>query len=412
MHRLASRIRTRRADRSRGQSLVEFALFLPIIMLLTLAALDFGRIYLGYINIQNMARIAANFAADNPDGWEGTGNAATKASYQNQILGDASATNCDLPTVAGTKTAPAPTFTDANADGDYEIGDTANVTLTCTFNVITPVISNIVGGGVQVTASSVFPVKTAMTSSGAGYGGPIPPPVAAFTGNGVEAPSSLAGVKPFTVVFRDTSGGNPTSWLWQFADGKPNETLRDVTHTFDNAGTYIVTFTATNNSGSSVETQAIKVTDPEDVNFTANPDPPSITIGGTVTFTDTSTGGGTNPTWTFGAGEGGGAGSTVTHTYSKIGSYEVTLTVTYAGGPKTLSRVGYVTVGAGTCTVPKLAGVRRNDAQALWTSSKFTGIVVDGSSAPSGNYVINYQSLTYNSPQPCNSDVIVNRLNP
>src|SRR5215208_598578 len=143
MHRLASRIRTRRADRSRGQSLVEFALFLPIIMLLTLAALDFGRIYLGYINIQNMARIAANFAADNPDGWEGTGHAATKASSQNQSLGDASATNCDLPTVAGTKTAPAPTFTDANADGDYEIGDTARVSLTCTFNVITPVISNI-----------------------------------------------------------------------------------------------------------------------------------------------------------------------------------------------------------------------------------------------------------------------------
>src|SRR5215217_1627604 len=127
MHRLASRIRTRRAGRSRGQSLVEFALFLPIIMLLTLAALDFGRIYLGYINIQNMARIAANYAADNPDAWTGSGNATKKAAYQNQILGDASATNCDLPIVGGTKIAPAPTFTDANSDGKYEIGDTAKV---------------------------------------------------------------------------------------------------------------------------------------------------------------------------------------------------------------------------------------------------------------------------------------------
>ena len=52
-----------RAPRTRGQSLVEFALVIPILLFLTLIALDFGRVYLGYINLQNMARIAANFAA-------------------------------------------------------------------------------------------------------------------------------------------------------------------------------------------------------------------------------------------------------------------------------------------------------------------------------------------------------------
>lgn len=409
-------MRTHLQDRSRGQSLVEFGLVLPIILLLTLAALDFGRIYLGYINIQNMARIAANFAADNPDAWTGTVDpvkAAKQASYQNQILGDASATNCDLPVVSGKKTAPPPTFSDADADGTYEIGDTAHVSLTCTFHVITPVIANIVGGSIQVSASSVFPVKTAMTSSGAGYGGPIPPPVAAFTGNAVVAPSSLSGVAPFTVVFRDTSGGNPTSWYWEFPDDGTTSTLQDpLGHTFANPGTYIVTMTATNSAGSSSETQSITVTAAEDVNFTANPDPPSISVGDTVTFTDTSSAGGTNPTWTFGAGEGGDTGSTVTHTYNTIGSFEVTLTVTYPTGDKVLSRVGFVTVGAGTCTVPKFDGVRRNDAQALWNDSKFTGVVVDGSGAPSGNYQINYQSLVYNSPQPCNSNITVNRVNP
>lgn len=402
-------------NRSRGQSLVEFGLVLPIILLLTLAALDFGRIYLGYINIQNMARIAANYAADNPDAWDAktdSTDAQKLASYQNQILGDASATNCDLPLVSGTKTAPPPTFSDANADGTYEIGDTANVSLTCTFHVITPVIANIVGGSVQVSASSVFPVKTAMTSNGAGYGGPIPPPVAAFTGNAIEAPTSLTGVRPFTVVFRDTSGGNPTSWKWEFADGTADSTLRDVTHTFDNAGTYLVKMTATNNAGSSFEIQAITVTDPEDVNFTANPDPPTIVVGESVTFTDTSSSGGTNPTWTFGAGEGSGTGSTVTHTYNTIGSYEVTLTVTYPSGNKVLSRVGFVTVGAGVCTVPKFDTVRRWAAQALWNDNKFTGVVMDGPNAPSGNYLINAQSLVYNSLQPCNSNITVNRVNP
>ena len=39
-------------------------------------------------------------------------------------------------------------------------------------------------------------------------------PNAAFTGNGTLAPSTLSGIAPFTVTFRDTSGGSPTSWLW------------------------------------------------------------------------------------------------------------------------------------------------------------------------------------------------------
>ena len=42
--------------RTRGQSLVEFALVMPILLFLTLIALDFGRVYLGYINLQNMSR--------------------------------------------------------------------------------------------------------------------------------------------------------------------------------------------------------------------------------------------------------------------------------------------------------------------------------------------------------------------
>src|SRR4051794_25746815 len=49
--------------RNQGQSLVEFALVLPVILLVLLVAIDFGRVYLGYINVQNMARIGANYAA-------------------------------------------------------------------------------------------------------------------------------------------------------------------------------------------------------------------------------------------------------------------------------------------------------------------------------------------------------------
>ena len=51
---------------------------IPILLFLTLIALDFGRVYLGYINLQNMARIAANFAANNPTAWDATPDAEAR----------------------------------------------------------------------------------------------------------------------------------------------------------------------------------------------------------------------------------------------------------------------------------------------------------------------------------------------
>ena len=108
----------RRAPRTRGQSLVEFALVIPILLFLTLIALDFGRVYLGYINLQNMARIAANFAANNPTAWGATPDAEVQLRYKNQILQDAAAINCQLPKDGAGKTVvPAPTFTDRDGNG-------------------------------------------------------------------------------------------------------------------------------------------------------------------------------------------------------------------------------------------------------------------------------------------------------
>ena len=185
-----------RHRRLRGQSLVEFAIVLPILLLLTLVALDFGRVYLGWINLQSMSRIAANLAANNPTAWQGGGDAAVKAKYQNQIRSDAAATNCQLPVVAGVRTAPAPVFVDSNGNGATDdLGDSASVSLSCTFDLITPGIKNLVGNNLTVSASTVFPVSAGMTS--AMGGGPVgSAPNAAFTGNGTLAPSTLSGTVP------------------------------------------------------------------------------------------------------------------------------------------------------------------------------------------------------------------------
>src|SRR2546423_398176 len=119
--------------RSPGQSLPEFALILPVLLLLTLIAVDFGRVYLGYINLQNMARIAANYAANNPNAWL-LNDTPTITKYRNQVLSDAAATNCTL----SPSTPASPTFTDADGNGDaHGIGDRASVAFTCTFHVIT-----------------------------------------------------------------------------------------------------------------------------------------------------------------------------------------------------------------------------------------------------------------------------------
>ena len=50
-------------ERSRGQTLVEFALILPVFLLLTLGVVDGARIFTAYIAITNAAREGALYAA-------------------------------------------------------------------------------------------------------------------------------------------------------------------------------------------------------------------------------------------------------------------------------------------------------------------------------------------------------------
>jgi PKD repeat protein len=412
-----------RRERSRGQSLVEFALVIPILLFLTLIALDFGRVYLGYINLQNMSRIAANFAGNNPTAWDGVvvaNDATLKTKYYNQIIADAAAINCTLVDVNGDGTLDAddftPTFTDRNGNGSItDVGDTGEVQIGCRFAVITPGISNVVGSSVNVAAKSTFPVKTGMISTGAGAGGGVAPN-AAFSGNGVitsvSAPNTISGVAPFDVEFRDTSGGNPTSWLWTFEDDGSTTTLQDpLIHTFTSPGTWTVTMTATNMLGSSTASMEVTVTVASTVNFEA--DDASVEPGTTVAFKDLSAAGGTAWDWDFGAGEGTSNDQNPTHTYNTAGTYTVTLTVTYPSptGDVTETKIGYISVQVGLCEVPKLDGVRFNDAEAIWQGPPydFTGVVIRGPGSPPGNFTITAQDLVWKDMVPCDSDVTVNR---
>ncbi len=47
----------------RGQSLAEFALILPVLVLLMLGTIDFGRVFFAYVSVTNAARNGADYAS-------------------------------------------------------------------------------------------------------------------------------------------------------------------------------------------------------------------------------------------------------------------------------------------------------------------------------------------------------------
>jgi len=91
-----------------------------------------------------------------------------------------------------------------------------------------------------------------------------------------------------TVTFTDLSGGNPTSWSWNFGDAGTS-TQQNPSHVYASAGTYTVTLTATNGAGSDVQTGTIVVT--SGVSYSQNIDlcpGESVTVG-TSTYTSAGT---------------------------------------------------------------------------------------------------------------------------
>ena len=142
--------RPRAADRRAGQSLPEFALTLPVVLLMVLFGVDFGRVFLGWVTLTNAVREGASYAAVNPTAWGATPNLVAQAEYRQLILAETAGINCTLPSPV-----PGPTFPSGTS-----IGSPAVVAITCRFSVITPIVSLLVGNEVSVTASSAFPIRT------------------------------------------------------------------------------------------------------------------------------------------------------------------------------------------------------------------------------------------------------------
>jgi hypothetical protein len=115
-----------------------------------LFGLDFGRVFLGWVALNQAAREAANYAAMNPTAWTLPYNLAVQAEYARLVTTEASNINCTLQTPVSD-----PSFPDGTG-----IGAPALVELDCRFDLITPMIGALTGNPIPVSASSAFPVRS------------------------------------------------------------------------------------------------------------------------------------------------------------------------------------------------------------------------------------------------------------
>lgn len=136
------------APRARGQGLVEFALVLPVVLLILIAAVDVARLFFAYVTITNAAKEGALFGAISP--------------------ACAHATDCQNPNNADWHTSsdlndlsPSPSITvtcnGASMPAACSSGSTYEIAVTYPFSFFTPLAGSIFGSpmNLRATASSL-----------------------------------------------------------------------------------------------------------------------------------------------------------------------------------------------------------------------------------------------------------------
>lgn len=149
---------------ARGQALIEFALVLPLFALLVFALLDLGRVIYAQHTLAQAAREAARTAVVSPEDAQPKFNAIRAAALATapgvelagtQIVGAAG--SC-----SAVSTSPAFTVDDATSpatcfypDG-LESGARVVVNIAAQVELVTPIVSNVLGGSHPVSAQSIM----------------------------------------------------------------------------------------------------------------------------------------------------------------------------------------------------------------------------------------------------------------
>lgn len=138
--------------RERGQALVEFAIALPIVVVLALALFDGGRLVIDYTTLTNASRVGARVAMVNQSNSASCGSVRTFKCAAAEHSGAMGIAPAAIPNVVITGT-------DCEARG----GCAVTVTVDHAFQMITPVISSLIGN-VNLSASTTMPMERAFAT--------------------------------------------------------------------------------------------------------------------------------------------------------------------------------------------------------------------------------------------------------
>ena len=369
----------------RGQSLVEFALVLPILTLLLVMAIDFGRVYFGWVSLTNAARVGANYAADNPN-WT----PENQTAYSGLIANDASTAsdNCSL------GTPPPPTFTRGGIPvANPELGDYATVNLTCTFTLFTPLAGQVLGSGtVSLSAESIFPVRDGCASC------PPPPPA--------PEPQPPNQCREIPVMAGLSLAGARSAWqsagfsLANFAPstGSDIETVDFVDVDENDVNSGCPTWTPGNWAiFSSSAIAVLLAADATDPSCTTVPNLKGMTVA--------------NARGTWSVGFTGDFDpddqdafvvtdqTTDTPSDPGVSCRPPETTIVVSVGP------AWAAPPPAPCKVPNFTGVKANNAETPWTWAGFTAANI--SYEENGNFTIQQQSLVGGVWVPCHSQIVV-----
>ena len=281
--RLSIRSRLRRAVRSRprAQSLVEFALILPILLLLIGATLDLGRLYYSQITVTNAAREGALMASQDPSSYS----AGDPCADDNLVVCRA------VNEATGSFVTVEPGDVEMDCDPTCAVDSGNNVTVTVngefklialsllpffgdgTFDIAgraTAAITEMpIGGSTATPTPSPTPTPTpAPTATPSPSPGGTPVPTATPTASPTATPVACvaAPVANFTVsqnpttrntnvTFTSTTTVLPgcnLTYSWAFGDGSVASPLSSYLHSYSQKSKkneYVVVLTVTNQHG-------------------------------------------------------------------------------------------------------------------------------------------------------------------
>ena len=276
MRSLHRRYTRRLARRSLGQSLTEFALILPIFMLLFAAALDLGRLYAAQVTINNAAREGAMEATLNPTSYiANTACSTTSNRVMCGVLHELQGSPITL--------APSDVTLTCSPSCTKSLGYTATVRVTGHFQLLTPLLAIFTHGtNVTLIATASGPILSAPNAGATAppSASPSPSPSPSPTPDPSASPSASPSPTPvcqtpptasFTYnphsgrknstsfVVTDTSTTSQaecpiTTWSWSWGDsgsGSTSNLQSPPAHTYKFRGTYIITLVVSSAGGTS-----------------------------------------------------------------------------------------------------------------------------------------------------------------